>query len=45
MTRDEIREWVARSRAEQGLPPTLTDPGQLERLAILFDTEPERKAS
>lgn len=32
MTTD-LREYVARSRAAQGLPPTVKDPATLERAA------------
>lgn len=34
--RDEFREWVIASRARQGLPPTVTDPATLERIADLM---------
>jgi hypothetical protein len=51
MTRDEIREWEARSRAAQGLPPNITDPAILQRLVTLAFTglphqpsQPEQKA-
>lgn len=30
------RERLAASRAAQGLPPKVTDPGALHRLAVLF---------
>ena len=30
-----VREIVARTRAEQGLPPTITDPAAIARLATL----------
>ena len=30
-----VRALVARTRAEQGLPPTITDPAVLARLAVL----------
>jgi hypothetical protein len=33
---EEMREWVAASRAQQGLPPTIQDPGILERCAAAF---------
>lgn len=33
-----VSEWVARSRAEQGLPLTITDPGALARVAAIFAT-------
>jgi hypothetical protein len=31
--RDEVRAWVAETRAKQGLPPTVTDPTVLAELA------------
>ena len=31
-----IRRWVEQSCANQGLPVTVTDPGVLARIAILF---------
>jgi hypothetical protein len=30
---DEVRAWVAETRAKQGLPPTITDPTVLAELA------------
>lgn len=33
---DRIRESVAASRAAQGLPPTITDPATLERVAAIL---------
>lgn len=36
MTTDELEEWVARSRAAQGLPPKVTDPVALARVARLI---------
>lgn len=30
-----MREWVARSRAAQGLPPTIEDPEILRRLGAI----------
>ncbi len=33
---DQIRAMVARSRAEQGLPPTIEDSEVLERVAAIF---------
>ena len=49
MTDEEIREWGARSRAAQGLPPTITDPAILARVITLAftglpeqPTQPER---
>lgn len=34
-----IAERVRRSRAAQGLPPTVTDPAALERVAVLLTTK------
>lgn len=36
MTPEELRDWVTASRAKQGLPPTVEDPGVLERAAAAF---------
>jgi hypothetical protein len=33
---DELRAYVAASRARQGLPATVTDPAALERVAAVF---------
>jgi hypothetical protein len=33
---DELRAYVVESRARQGLPPTVTDPATLERVAAVF---------
>ena len=33
MIRDEVRAWVAETRAKQGLPPTIIDPTVLAELA------------
>jgi hypothetical protein len=33
---DKVREIVFRSRAEQGLPPTVKDPIVLNRVAAIF---------
>ena len=33
MISDEVRAWVAETRAKQGLPPTITDPATLAILA------------
>jgi hypothetical protein len=35
MTPEEARAAAARSRAKQGLPPTISDPETLERVAAL----------
>lgn len=35
MTPAEVRAWVAETRAQQGLPPTITDPAVLAELAVL----------
>ncbi len=44
MTLEDIqqaaREHVVRSRAEQGLPPRVTDPVILQRLATLLEVRP-----
>jgi hypothetical protein len=42
--RDEVGRLVAASRAAQGLPPTITDPGILDRVATLLDKEAETDA-
>jgi len=34
--RERLREFVARTRAEQGLPPTVEDPTTLDRIAAVF---------
>ena len=45
MSPDELRAYVAETRASQGLPPTVTDPGTLERVAALFRlTAPNKPA-
>lgn len=36
MDDDAIREYVVRSRAEQGLPPTITDEAVLAKVAALL---------
>lgn len=36
MSPEQIHAKVARTRAEQGLPPTVTDPATLERVAAVF---------
>ena len=33
---DLVRAWVFSSRAAQGLPPTVTDPGVVARVAVLL---------
>ena len=33
---ESVRAIVARTRAEQGLPPTITDPAVIARLATLI---------
>jgi hypothetical protein len=43
--RETDPETVARllaTRAEQGLPPTVTDPTALDRAAVLFSAEPNK---
>lgn len=34
------RDIIARARRDQGLPPTITNPAALDRLAALLDAEP-----
>lgn len=36
LQRDAVREFVARTRAEQGLPPTIEDPTALNQIAAVF---------
>jgi len=36
MTPETPREWATRTRAEQGLPPHVTDPGVLHHVATLL---------
>lgn len=45
MDDDAIREWVVKTRAKQGLPPTVQDPVVLERIAAIFRTVPKEKAA
>jgi len=42
MRDDEMRDYVAKSRAAQGLPPTVEDAAVLRRVAALIRSEPER---
>lgn len=35
MSRQELRDWVAETRARQGLPPTISDPATLAKVAKL----------
>jgi hypothetical protein len=42
---DEVAVLVARSRALQGLPPTVEDPGVLERIALVIATPGRRSAA
>jgi hypothetical protein len=45
MSPAEVAAWTERTRAEQGLPPTIRDPGVLAQLAVLFDDpDPKRRA-
>lgn len=44
MSAEEIRELVAKSRREQGLPPVIADPATLDRVATLLQ-EPSRTAT
>jgi hypothetical protein len=37
----EVRASVVASRARQGLPPTITDPAILERVAAIFRLVPQ----
>lgn len=36
MTDDELSDYVAASRAKQGLPPKVTDPVTIQRIAALI---------
>ncbi|PZS22130.1 MAG: hypothetical protein DLM60_05015 [Pseudonocardiales bacterium] len=36
MSPEDLRAYVTASRARQGLPPTVTDPATLERVASVF---------
>jgi hypothetical protein len=42
--RDAIRKFVARTRAEQGLPPTIEDPTTLDKIAAVFRLVKDSKA-
>jgi hypothetical protein len=44
LQRDAIREFVARTRAEQGLPPTIEDPTALDKIAAVFQLVKDSKA-
>jgi len=49
VTREEIHEWEARSRAAQGLPPKISDEAVLMRIITLALTglpveQPEQQA-
>jgi hypothetical protein len=35
MSRQELRDWVAETRARQGLRPTISDPATLAKVAML----------
>jgi hypothetical protein len=35
MTRDELRAWVAQSRAQQGLPPAIQDPATVAQVGAM----------
>lgn len=39
MSRDKIAELVARTRRDQGLPPTIEDPAVLSRVAALLHSK------
>lgn len=47
--RERVRAWVARTRAEQGLPPTIEDPVVIARIVALLpqarQTGPTRASS
>lgn len=45
LQRDAIREFVARTRADQGLPPTIEDPIVLNQIAAVFKLVEESKAN
>jgi hypothetical protein len=36
LTPEQIREWVERSCADQGVPVALTDPATLARIGVLL---------
>lgn len=42
---DHLRAAVAASRAAQGLPPTVTDPATLERVAAVLRLAAERDST
>jgi hypothetical protein len=42
--RDAIRKFVARTRAEQGLPPMIEDPTALDKIAAVFRLVKDSKA-
>lgn len=44
MNADEMRKWVAASRAKQGLPPTVEDPDALRKLAHVLLEADRRKS-
>jgi hypothetical protein len=44
LQRDVIHEFVTRTRAEQGLPPTIEDPTTLNRIAAMFRLVNDSKA-
>ena len=43
--RERLRKFVARTRAEQGLPPTVEDPTTLDRIAVVFRLVKDAKDS
>jgi hypothetical protein len=43
--RQVAREDSARTRREQGLPPTITDPDVLEKIAAVARDEPREDAA
>jgi hypothetical protein len=44
---ETIREWARkigeRTRREQGLPPTITDPAVIDSIAAALETAPQQK--
>lgn len=40
MTRDELKAWVDRLRADQHLPRRVTNPTSLQKIADLMRAEP-----
>lgn len=45
-TDEDVKALVRRTRAEQGLPPKITDPATIDRVVeLLADHDAERKAA